>query len=425
MSTAVIQFLTERKEAYLKDKLKGHLSDEQQAVIHQEASDKFSLTTWLPDAAKRAGQLSMVSHPSKFSHPSAKSSNVIALAEQRNDGYVRTGNVKYDLDVFGNAAAMDVYKFLSLAIEDGRSVLAHLEQDTVEIQKTFALSTASYPDLRAGLLSIKQADEAQKRKTDRLIKQVYFPVAADTKSYHLLSVLTPSGVLSRLKSTIDVMRFSDETKAAKEARKNGKVHETGYDDIFNLTVTAYGGTQPQNVSVLNSKNAGRAYLLSSTPPTLIKRDIRLPKKDFFKESLYARNFSDSFQSLHKLMKADVNNINIREAIANIIRFVIDGVLRQAFAIRVHDSSKGGGWSGAEYYQSLPLAQRIWLDEAHRNQRAEDGEWVDVVAHDCALWFINSYQYVLKTEHIKTADAELLHIEDFAREIIVADKEYFV
>ena len=45
MSTAVIQFLTERKEAYLKDKLKGHLSDEQQAVIHQEASDKFSLTT--------------------------------------------------------------------------------------------------------------------------------------------------------------------------------------------------------------------------------------------------------------------------------------------------------------------------------------------------------------------------------------------
>ena len=72
------------------------------------------------------------------------------------------------------------------------------------------------------------------------------------------------------------MRFSDECKEAKAQRKDNKYHPTGFDDLLDLSVTAYGGTQPQNVSVLNSQNAGRAYLLPSTPPTLQKRDIRLP-----------------------------------------------------------------------------------------------------------------------------------------------------
>jgi CRISPR-associated protein Csy1 len=72
----------------------------------------------VPDAAKRVTQLSMVSHPSKFSHPSAKTSSVIAKVEQSNDGYLRSGNVDYSLDVFGNAAAMDVFKFLSLPLNE-------------------------------------------------------------------------------------------------------------------------------------------------------------------------------------------------------------------------------------------------------------------------------------------------------------------
>jgi CRISPR-associated protein Csy1 len=81
-------------------------------------------------------------------------------------------------------------------------------------------------------------------------------------------LLTPSGLLTQVKSRIDGIRFSEETKQAKETRKKNEHHVTGYDDLFDLTVTAYGGTQPQNVSVLNSKNAGRAYLLASTPPKL-------------------------------------------------------------------------------------------------------------------------------------------------------------
>src|SRR5690606_40850715 len=71
-------------------------SDLNEAVIaelQQQAHDKFSLQEWLPDAAKRVAQLSMVSHPSKFSHPSAKTSSVIAQAKYKADGYWRSGQI--------------------------------------------------------------------------------------------------------------------------------------------------------------------------------------------------------------------------------------------------------------------------------------------------------------------------------------------
>ena len=104
-------FLNERKEMWLKKKIKAKTSEEEKAVFEQEAGELFSLFTWLPNAAKRAKQLSLVSHPSKFTHPSAKTSSIIATADNKSDGYLRTGNIEVALDVFGNAAAMDVYKF--------------------------------------------------------------------------------------------------------------------------------------------------------------------------------------------------------------------------------------------------------------------------------------------------------------------------
>ncbi len=102
-------FLNERKELWLKDRLKKAENETAIAELQQQANEKFDLSEWLPDAAKRVTQLSMVSHPSKFSHPSARTSSVIVRATQANDGYLRSGNVDYPLDVFGNAAAMDVF----------------------------------------------------------------------------------------------------------------------------------------------------------------------------------------------------------------------------------------------------------------------------------------------------------------------------
>ncbi|MBP6366769.1 MAG: type I-F CRISPR-associated protein Csy1 [Nitrosomonas sp.] len=415
MNQNIFNFLLERKAAWLKAKLKPSLTDEEQALLQQEANEKFSLANWLPDAARRATQLTMVSHPSKFSHPSAKTSSVIAKSYPANDGYLRSGNIDYELDVFGNAAAMDVYKFLSLTMDDGKTVLAHLEEDNTAIQSLFTLPTASYESLKQGLISIKQLDNSS--KTDHLVKQVYFPVGDD---YHLLSLLTPSGLLTKVKNRIDNIRFSEETKKTKECRKKNEYHVAGYDDVFDLTITAFGGTQPQNVSVLNSQNAGRAYLLASIPPTLKQRQIRLPTHDFFRNSLRAKSFKDTFQTLSKLIQTDVNNVHVREGIKNSLKHIIDQVLQRAFRVR---SSKPG-WSNTSHYQSLSLAQRIWLDDAYLDERKSQNEWIDDISNSLGRWIIQTYEYSFKESHVKLSDEELKHIRGFVSEAVGNDQEFF-
>jgi CRISPR-associated protein Csy1 len=416
MNQNIPDFFAERKAFWLKARLKPSLSDEEQTQLQQEANEKFALANWLPDAARRATQLTMVSHPGKFSHPSAKTSSVIVKSTPANDGYLRSGNVEYELDVFGNAAAMDVYKFLSLQLDDGKTVLTHLEQDSEAIKPLLNLPTASYESLKQGLTSIKQLDDSN--KTDHLVKQVYFPVDDD---YHLLSVLTPSGLLTQVKSRIDSIRFSEETKQAKESRKKNEHHKQGHDDIFDLTVTAFGGTQPQNVSVLNSQNAGRAYLLASSPPSLKQRQIRLPTHNFFRNSLRVKQFKDNFQSLDKLIRTGVNNVHVREGISNTLKYIIDQVLQRAFRIRVNGEK---GWSDTEYYQSLPLAQRIWLDDAYLEQRENQDAWLDDVVSDFARWILDSYEHLFKDTLIKLSDHELSEVRSIVEQAVSSDQEFF-
>jgi CRISPR-associated protein Csy1 len=41
--------------------------------------------------------------------------------------------------------------------------------------------------------------------------------------------------------------------------------------LGDLTAIGYGGTKPQNISVINNQNSGFSYLLPSMPPILTKR----------------------------------------------------------------------------------------------------------------------------------------------------------
>jgi CRISPR-associated protein Csy1 len=414
MNPSISTFFADRKAAWLKAKLKASTNEGDQSAVQQEAEDKFSLSTWLPDAARRAAWLSMVSHPSKFSHPSAKTSPIIAHSRRANDGYLRSGNVAYELDVFGNAAAMDVYRFLCLPMDDGQTVLQHLEQDSMAAKQLLDIPTADYESLRSGFLAVKQSVGGN--KTDGLVKQVYFPIDAD---YHLLSILTPAGLLTQTKSRIDAMRFSDATKQAKDSRRKNEYHADGYDDIFGLTVTIYGGTKPQNISVLNNQNAGRAYLLSSVPPVFEQRQVRLPTRHFFKNSLPIRRFNDNFQTLDRLMRSGVNNIHVRDGIRNTLKYLIDSVLQQAFRIRANDP----GWSNKERYQALPMPHRIWLDDAYIEQREQNDAWLEQVADDFARWIINAYEYLCKESHTKLGDDELRELITLAEQAVAADKEF--
>jgi CRISPR-associated protein Csy1 len=97
MFSAIEGFLLERKNSKIKEKIKPNLDESEKQKILNDLEERFCLAGWLPDAAKRATWLTMVSHPSKFSHPDAKTSSIISKSKKANDGYLRSGNVEYEL----------------------------------------------------------------------------------------------------------------------------------------------------------------------------------------------------------------------------------------------------------------------------------------------------------------------------------------
>ncbi|MGL5251138.1 MAG: type I-F CRISPR-associated protein Csy1, partial [Enterovibrio sp.] len=380
LDPAIAAFFAERKEAWLKKNVATAIQEPELLEKQRECEEKFSLASWLPDAAKRAGQISVASHPCTFSHPSARKnkngyvSSIIAKNKAQADGFLRSGNVNVELDALGNAAALDVYKFLSLVMSDGRSLLEHIEQESELARHLLDIPTCDHQTLRAGFL--KMVDSEQDSVSSSKIKQVYFPVADG--EYHLLSLLTHSGHLFELRKRLDQLRFGDAVKEARERRKNNQFHPDGYQEIFGLTTIGFGGTKPQNISVLNNQNAGKAHLLASMPPELKKRDLRLPKSDFFTESFTVWQAKEVLEPLLRLLNTAHNNINIREARDRYIQQYIDLIIEKMWQVRLFLVEHSGELSSA-----LPPAQKIWLYPDFEELREQEDEWLDEITRQIA------------------------------------------
>ena len=300
---AIQTFFQELKDKQLKKEIKPTMSDEEKHLLEGNL-DKNLIGDWLANAAKNAGQRQLSTHPCTFSHPSARRNkngyvtSVVAEADRSPDGYVRTGNsdVTVGEDTLGSAATLGVHKFLMLVMQDGKRLLQHIEEDSALAKGSLTTQTENYQKLREGFLAIKHNDADS--ITGSKIKQVYFPVEDD---YHLLSILSHSGLIYELRQRIDALRFSH--KELRELKRNNKYSEKGFSEIYNITTVAYGGTQPQNVSGLNSQFGGKARLLLSVPPNLQKRDIQFQKKTSSVAPFDIRTFKNHYKNYTASSKA--------------------------------------------------------------------------------------------------------------------------
>ena len=401
----VIQaFLDERKKIWLNRKIKSDTTDAERVELEQVAAHDFSLNSWLISAAERAGRRYIVSHHGKFTHPGAKISPIIATRNSSIDGFIRTGNVDANPDVAGNAAVPidDVYQFLYIKLKDEQTLLTHLEKETEYIKEQLNISEASFEEIQQGLLSIKRFNESI--RTSEKVKQVYFPIRDD--EYNLLSILTPPGIMFKLKERINIMHFSNEVKEVRNAKKNKIFHEKKYSEIYGLSVIGFGGTKPQNISVLNSQNHGTTYLLPSLPPELTTQKIRPPKTNFFTNSLWFRNFKDDFHKFHNHLIKDTNNIHIRKKRDWYIRGILYQVADQLWKIR----SLKNGWSDSDNYKNLPRYQKIWLDQSYFQERKENSEWIKDVQKELSRWFINTYKKTIGNNALAFGDEHMKHIK---------------
>ncbi len=419
MDKSISAFFEERKAAWLKKNLSTSMSELEAKEKEQECDSVFALKNWLPNAAKRAGQMSISTHPCTFSHPSARknkngyASAVIASSESKNDGFLRTGNVAVASDALGNAAALDVYKFLTLITDDEQSVLQHLEQDSELAQVLLTLPNAdedlSYQTLKQGFLAMSATDDEV--ITSSKIKQVYFPVSKQQgeTEYHQLSLLTASGIVFELRQRLDNMRFGEEIKLAREKKKADEYHDS-FREIYDLTTIGYGGTKPQNISVLNNQNGGKAHLLMSVPPTIQNRHTHFPKVDFFQQSVNYFQCKEQFHQLHSLYKHNENNMHVRADRDELYQQIIDHLIEKMWQVRAIASEQY-----IETASQLSKAQTTWLCEHTKMLRETTDDWLDEIVASITTYLFYGYEKILGKKAIKLGHAERRQMEKIAEE----------
>lgn len=274
LRAVVADFLKNR----LDDKLEKIKDDDDAApAMRTPLHQQFTPATWLEDAARRAGQIQAVTHSLKPIHPDARGTNLYAppqaLAALPVVGSHCLGN-DFVGDVVGNAAALDVYKFLKLE-HQGRSFLALVHERDADLAAALSDDPAQAQDWINAFAAL--TEPRGRLASHTLAKQLYWLTGNnphDDASYHLLAPLYASSLAHRVYQTVQDDRFSEEAKTARDAKKAGTFSERPVREYPQLAVQQLGGTKPQNISQLNSERRGNNFLLASLPPTWRTEELK-------------------------------------------------------------------------------------------------------------------------------------------------------
>ncbi|GAA0558182.1 type I-F CRISPR-associated protein Csy1 [Halomonas salifodinae] len=243
-------------------------------------AEQFAFEAWLDNAARRVSQLQVVTHSLKPIHPDAKGTNLYVPPETLPKHDLVGSHAlpeAFQADVVGNAAALDVYKFLKLE-HDGKSLLERVLEEDAELSSALSEDPAQAREwMRAFAAITEPRGEAASHAN---AKQLYWLAEGDDptndRAYHLLAPLYATSLTHRVFQTINEDRFGEPAKLAREARRKNLASKTGYRDYPNLAVQKLGGSNKQNLGQLNLERNGNNYLLASLPPNWVSREVRVP-----------------------------------------------------------------------------------------------------------------------------------------------------
>lgn len=411
------------RQAELRSLIEGFLSERLNAKLEKLAEDdpkraalreQFVPATWLEEAARRVGQIQAVTHSLKPIHPDARGSSLFrepdALAPLSEVGSHSLGAV-FDTDVVGNAAALDVYKFLKLKHE-GQSLLTLAMVADVDFGAALADDPTTAQAWMAAFAGLAEPRGTFSSHTQA--KQIYWPVGADPHDdagYHLLAPLYPTSLVHRVYQTLQDDRFSEDAKAARKARKAGEWHARPVREYANLAVQKLGGTKPQNISQLNSERRGDNGLLASLPPVWRPLTVRplFGVDSLFKVYRWRREVRTLARELRRFLEGDpASNRKTRQRRDALVDALLDELIQFTAEVRTLDA----GWS-RDPQCDLPPTHCAWLDPDAADVRPDDV--IDRLASDFANWLNAQLR-----DPLPIGDPEYLYWRKLAREQI---KEY--
>jgi len=359
---------------------------------YQSLQTQFDHENWIADAARRVSQLQVVTHSLKAIHPDAKGTSLFAspvslpLTDLISS---RLLDDDYAADVVGNAAALDVYKFLKLEYE-GKSLLELALDNDPRFVAALNDDLGTAQDQAKAFASIVQSSDVKASSTRA--KQIYWLIGDDPSKndhYHLLAPLYPTSLVHKIYQTIQEDRFGDAPKAARQARRERKASETGYQDYPNLAVQKLGGTKPQNISQLNSERGGTNYLLASLPPQWESSPINAPLHTDSVFPRFGRQRETQWlsRSLFKFLKSNPpRNMDTRVK----VDAFVDGLIEEMVMFSARFQMLEPGWS-ADPNCRLAEAEALWLDgmrgetDEHFKAKRDQMDWPEEVEERFARW----------------------------------------
>ncbi|MFD2644187.1 type I-F CRISPR-associated protein Csy1 [Pseudomonas japonica] len=391
--STIANFINERKEA----KLKGVEPDDDAPT-----AAKYDYATWLADAARRVAQIQAVTHVLKATHPDARGTSLFVdpstLVQHKEIGSHVLGD-DHATDIVGNAAALDVYKFLKVEVED-RRLLDWLREDDTDLLAALhddPQLASEWAEAFKGL--IRPSDTVSSHE---MAKQVYWSVSndpVDDSGYHLLQPLFPSSLLHAVHLDINDARFGERNKEVRQAWRNKAQHADTYRDYRDLVARKLGGTKPQNISQLNSDRGGVNYLLSSLPPAWgsATRNPLLAIDSVLRRFRGFDGVNRQVTALCTLLENDPDQCFD----TRLQRERIEKALGRSLAAFGHGirNQYSPGWTTDSNCQ-LPLCEQLWLDPERALLPPREGceeedlefisafgrqTWPDEVAKRCGNW----------------------------------------
>ena len=369
-------FIHERLTAKL-DKLKD---DEQDKRAELQTSHQRK--KWLADAARRVAWLQMATHTLKPLHPDAKGTEIYLAEPICQDANLVGTHIlgsQRTADVVGNAAALDVFKFLKLE-HAGQSLLNRALGGDTALFAAFDDNPEQAQSLMHAFAGIVQAKGSPASHT--LAKQLYFPLGEHGQgSYHLLAPLYPTALVHQWHLTLQEHRFGDAAKAARLARREQRDYPHGYHDYRGLVMQNFGGTKPQNISQLNSERGGQTALLPSHPPDWQQQGLRAPlhqrsvfstRGSFIKQD-GVRDMVKSLRSYLAVRRKQTSTTDIRDETARRVDEIVAMLLTYQDLLQQMEP----GWS-LDQNCTLDAVERRWLDpladDASEDDAADIQEW---------------------------------------------------
>lgn len=380
----------ERRAAF-RDAIERFLKERLDAKIEKLAPDdpkrdaltaQYSFHTWLEDAVRRVAQIQAVTHTLKPIHPDARGTNLFRSPGSLG-AHTEVGSqslpADFSIDVVGNAAALDVYKLLKVPIYD-RTLLDWMQDGDPDLTAALNADSAEAQGWIEAFTGITRPRSGAP-SSHTLGKQVYWLTGddpCDDGQYNLLAPLFASSLAQSVFQTIDEDRFGETGKIARQAKREGRDHDTGYREYPNLAIQKFGGTKPQNISQLNSERRGNNYLLASIPPKWKTRPMQTPWHVDSVFSFFGRRdgVRKALRELRAFLQSDppstMETRNTRDAWLDTL---IDELVDFAHPLQ---NTLPPGWTRDPDCR-LAEAEMLWLDpgRAAANE-ADDAEF-------CAAW----------------------------------------